>query len=140
MNLISLSVTQLHLKELEDIAKESLPNESCAILLGEINPINLYTVKKIIKMENIVQTWDYFEINPIDLLDVYRKSKDLNLDVIGIFHSHPSIAHPSKTDLLYMEINPVIWLIYSTTESVFRAFFLDEEKKINKVVINQVTE
>ncbi len=140
MNLIYLSINQDHLKELEAISKESLPNESCAILLGEINPKNQHTVKKIIKMESSVQTSDYFEINPINLLDVYMKSKDMNLDVIGIFHSHPSMAFPSKTDLLYMEINPVIWLIYSTTELIFRAFLLDEEKKINKVTINEVKE
>lgn len=138
MNLSVLSINRCYLKELEEIAKVSLPAEGCAILLGKIKPINEYTVKKIIVMDNIVKTSDYFEVDTSSLLDVYMKSKAMNLDVIAIFHSHPSIAYPSKTDIIYMEINPVIWLIYSTTEFIFRAFMLNEEKKIIEVLIREV--
>lgn len=138
MNLNVLSIDKYYLKELAEIAKVSLPAEGCAILLGKIEPINNYTVKKIMIMDNIVKARDYFEINPSNLLEVYIKTQAMNLDVIAIFHSHPSIAYPSKTDIIFMEINPVIWLIYSTTECIFKAFILNEKKKIIEVLIREV--
>jgi hypothetical protein len=34
-----------------------------------------------------------------------------------------------------MEINPVIWVIYSTSDFSFKAFFLNENKEIVEVFI-----
>jgi proteasome lid subunit RPN8/RPN11 len=45
--------------------------------------------------------------------------------VIGIFHSHPAKPAPSSTDIKFMEINPVAWLIYSITEHKLKAFVYD---------------
>jgi proteasome lid subunit RPN8/RPN11 len=60
-----------------------------------------------------------------ELLDAYYQSEERGLQVIGIFHSHPAKPLPSSTDKEFMELNPVIWVIYSTTEDRFKAFVSD---------------
>ena len=55
-------------------------------------------------------------------------AEEKNLDVVGIFHSHPnSQAIPSPTDKKFMHSNPVVWLIYSGEEKNFRAYILESE-------------
>ena len=57
----------------------------------------------------------------------YKLAANLDLDVIGIFHSHPNNkAYPSVTDERFMKTNPGIWIIYSGTEKNMKAFVLDD--------------
>lgn len=138
MQLIILSISDYNLNQLEKLAKDSIPLESCALLLGKKNSLTNYCVKNIIITNNFSKSSTFFEIDPKDLITFYEKSKSMDLDVISIFHSHPSIPYPSASDLKYMEINPVIWLIYSTTKFSFKAFLLSEEKKIIEVLIDRI--
>jgi|SRR6185503_144493 proteasome lid subunit RPN8/RPN11 len=112
-------------------ANEALPNESCALLVGSSSES---TVTEILLMKNVDISPYSFSIEPSELLDAYDKAEKKGLDVIGIFHSHPGKPSPSTTDLKYMEINPVIWLIYSTTEDRFGAY-LSERSVIKCDVI-----
>jgi proteasome lid subunit RPN8/RPN11 len=58
------------------------------------------------------------------------------MEVCAIFHSHPAKASPSSIDIKYMQINPVIWLIYSTTEYEIRAFVHEDNDVIREIAIN----
>jgi proteasome lid subunit RPN8/RPN11 len=73
-------------------------------------------------MKNAASSPFTFSIAPSQLLEAYDHAEKERLQVIGIFHSHPGKPLPSTTDKKYMEINPVIWLIYSTTEQSFGAY------------------
>ena len=58
------------------------------------------------------------------------------LDIIGIFHSHPSSeAFPSNTDKKFMQSNPVTWIIYSGIEKKFNAFVLKSD--VEEVLIEE---
>ena len=59
----------------------------------------------------------------------------MNLSIVGIFHSHPSIAFPSKTDIQYMQINPIPWIITSTITGDTKCFVLDEKEAVIKIDI-----
>lgn len=63
-----------------------------------------------------------FSIEPSEVLKAYHEAEEKRLEVVGIFHSHPANPSPSSTDARYMELNPVVWLIYSTTADKFGAF------------------
>ncbi len=76
-----------------------------------------------------------FTIPPEELLQVYRLAESKNLEVMGIFHSHPSTPAPSRTDEKYMEINPVVWLIYSTTQHRFGAWVFDDRVREVEMVV-----
>ena len=124
MEPIHLSLTANQISQLESIAKQALPNESCAFLLGRAAG-DWSNVIEIMPMTNADSTPFSFSIAPAELLRAYEEAERRNLQVIGIFHSHPAPASPSATDTKYMALNPVAWLIYSTTEQNFGAFIND---------------
>lgn len=124
---IALSSQQIEL--LEKLALDSLPSESCAFLLGSGN--NTITVSEILPMKNADNSRVSFSIPPDEIFAAYQLAEKKGLDVIGIFHSHPSTPSPSGTDQRFMEINPVVWVIFSTIENNFGAWiFADRVRKV----------
>jgi [CysO sulfur-carrier protein]-S-L-cysteine hydrolase len=128
MNTISLTAAQI--RQLVGIAKDALPNESCAFLLGHNDK-----VAKILPMRNIDESPVTFSIEPAELLHAYNLAESKGMQVIAIFHSHPAKPWPSSTDIKFMEINPVVWVIYSTTESQLKAFVYDDHELIKEIDI-----
>jgi proteasome lid subunit RPN8/RPN11 len=126
-----------HLKELRKLAISSLPNESCAILLGTKSETK-NIVKYILPLNNSAQSSIAFIIDSDELFNAYKKAKLINLDVISIFHSHPSNPFPSVTDKIYMHLNPVIWIIYSTYSNSFKSFMLDSLNDFREIKIELI--
>jgi len=120
----SISLTAGQIEELVSIAKDLLPDESCALLLGENN-----AVVEIFPMRNIDESPVTFSMDSTELVDAYSLAESKGLQVIAIFHSHPAQPSPSSSDIKFMEINPVIWLIYSTTEWRLKAYVYDDYVK-----------
>lgn len=119
---MEISLTSGQIEQLTSIAKDALPNESCAFLLGRNDK-----VIEILPMRNADESAVTFSIEPQDLLRAYDFAESKKLQVVGIFHSHPARPAPSSTDRKFMEINPVVWLIYSTTEQKFKAYVYDRD-------------
>ena len=120
-------------KKLSDHAKNSLPNESCAILLGITNGEKI-TLKKSVIVENADASPVEFSIKPDQLFSTYANAEKDGLEVIGIFHSHPtSRAEPSETDKKFMMINPGVWLIYSQSNDEFAAYGMNNDKTTYKI-------
>jgi [CysO sulfur-carrier protein]-S-L-cysteine hydrolase len=120
----SISLTAGQIEELVSIANDVLPNESCGLLLGEND-----AVAEILPMRNVDESPLTFSIESTELVDAYNLAESKGLQVIAIFHSHPAQPSPSSTDIKFMEINPVVWLIYSTTEWRLKAYVYDEYVK-----------
>jgi proteasome lid subunit RPN8/RPN11 len=118
-------------ESLTSLAKDSLPCESCALLLGETNTENLdeIIVSDVITVKNSDSSPVTFSIDPDDLINAYQVSEARNMQVVGIFHSHPAEPFPSSTDKKYMKINPVVWLIYSTVTNESRAYIFEDKLK-----------
>jgi len=129
---VKIVLTSKQITRLARFANEALPNESCAFLFGSSSAL---TVTEILFMKNVDSSPYSFSIEPSELLDAYDKAEKKGLDVIGVFHSHPGKPSPSTTDMKYMEINPVIWLIYSTTEDRFGAYLSDQSVIKCEVII-----
>ena len=101
------------------------PNESCAILFGSQRNQEI-KVEKIFLTENIEKSPVNFTISPEQILEAYKIESQTGQKMVGIFHSHPdSSAYPSDTDKKFMEINPVIWVIYSGKHHEFKAYVLE---------------
>jgi proteasome lid subunit RPN8/RPN11 len=137
--IVTISISRQHLLELERISNECYPTEACALLEGTFRRINgnpdavndngdeRADVFAIIRMRNIDDSIYSFRINPNELIHAYQEINSRNKEVVGIFHSHSSKAYPSLTDRKYMELNPVVWLIYSTLSHSFAAYILDDK-------------
>jgi proteasome lid subunit RPN8/RPN11 len=117
--IITITVSQEHLRRLEIIAKERYPAEACALLEGSTRFVDS------VPMRNADESVYTFRIDPNELINAYKEISSRKLEVVGIFHSHSSEAFPSLTDRKYMELNPVVWLIYSTLSNSFAAYILD---------------
>jgi proteasome lid subunit RPN8/RPN11 len=120
----AISLTAEQIKELVSIAKDALPDEACAFLLGKND-----TVVKILPMRNLDKSPVTFSIDPGEVLYAYNIAESKGLQVVAIFHSHPAKPSPSSTDIKFMEINPVVWLIYSTTEWRLKAYVHEDDVK-----------
>jgi [CysO sulfur-carrier protein]-S-L-cysteine hydrolase len=127
MSEITLLLTENQINSLISSTKEDLPNESCSLLLGNI--VNCeYRVKVLKRMNNLAHSEYSFNMDPDELMKVYQWASNKELDVLGVYHSHLDGSIPSVTDLTFMRINPVIWLIYELSGSRFRAFILLQDK------------
>ena len=87
----------------------------------------LADVVAITRMRNTDDSIYSFRIDSNELINAYQEISARHKEVVGIFHSHSSKAYPSLTDRKYMELNPVVWLIYSTMSHSFEAYVLDDK-------------
>lgn len=122
-----LILTERQQQILTNHAESEKPNESCGILFGSENKEEI-KVKEIFLTKNIEQSPVNFTISAEQRLEADKMEKELQLKIIGIFHSHPaSIAYPSNTDKKFMELNPEIWLIFSGISKKFKAYVLETD-------------
>lgn len=124
---MELVLSDIQKEVLSKKAIEDSPNESCAILFGQKEK-ERFLVKDVFLAKNIEESPVNFTISNEQLIEGYQEAEKRNLDVIGIFHSHPeSEPYPSSTDKKFMETNPVVWLIFSGISKNFKAYFLDSD-------------
>lgn len=137
----SFILNHFQLERLACLARDSLPNESCALLLGNnTNKENEIQVIESLSMKNSdALPTTRFRIDSQELINGYLRAEKMGLNVVGIFHSHPAPPIPSSTDKIFMEINPVVWLIYSTLTNESRAYIY-EQKKVREVRLRVIKE
>lgn len=137
----SFILNQFQIERLACLARDSLPNESCALLLGNYtNKENEIQVIESLSMKNSdALPTTRFRIDSQELINGYLRAEKMGLNVVGIFHSHPAPPIPSSTDKIFMEINPVVWLIYSTLTNESRAYIY-EQKKVREVRLRVIKE
>ena len=126
MSEVRLLVTEKQINSLISSTKEYLPYESCFLLLGNIVDLE-YRVSVLKNMENIANSECSFIMDPDQIIKVYQWASNNELEVIGVYHSHLDGARPSSTDVIFMQINELIWLIYEVSSSKFKAFILENE-------------
>ncbi len=75
--------------------RAGLPNEACGMLGGKDR-----RVEKVYPMKNAKPGPDYYEMDPEEQFRVMKDIRDAGLQLIGLFHSHPSgQAYPSRVDV-----------------------------------------
>jgi [CysO sulfur-carrier protein]-S-L-cysteine hydrolase len=121
-----------------------LPNESCGMLAGKDG-----TVEKVLCMKNAKPGPDYYEMDPEEQFRVMKDIRDAGLQMIGLFHSHPSgQAYPSGVDVEqaywpgtqlpnYPDAVYVIISLMDRARPVTRGFSI-EEGKVTEVTVNVV--
>jgi len=121
----SIVLTQKEKDKLVTHAIDEQPSESCAMLFGKKVGDN-WNVKEVFLTQNIDDSQTNFTISPEELLKGYQIAEKNQLEVVGIFHSHPnSVAIPSNTDKKFMQNNPVPWIIFSGVNNDLKAYLLD---------------
>jgi proteasome lid subunit RPN8/RPN11 len=76
-------------------ARATAPDECCGLLVGKGDEITL----SIATRNAAAQPRRRYQIEAADHFSVIRRARQLRLDVVGAYHSHPhSPAVPSETD------------------------------------------
>ena len=123
----SIVLAQKEKDKLVTHAISEQPSESCAMLFGKKVGDN-WNVKEVFLTQNIDDSQTNFTISPEELLKGYQIAEKNQLEVVGIFHSHPnSDAIPSSTDMKFMQNNPVPWIIFSGVNNDLKAYLLDSD-------------
>jgi proteasome lid subunit RPN8/RPN11 len=96
---------KLNDRDLEKIRKHGeadYPNECCGFLLGKSDN----DIKTVIKTRPVVNSreqenrYNRYFIPPEEYMRIERQARDEDLEVIGVYHSHPDAeARPSQYDL-----------------------------------------
>lgn len=114
--MVAIKLLSEHIRVIYNHAESTYPEECCGIILGTMNDIEK-TVVEVWQTENVwgkETAGDFLEaetitdkrrryaIAPVDLLKAQKTARDLNLNIIGIFHSHTDHpAIPSEFDRTY---------------------------------------
>jgi len=123
----SIVLAQKEKDKLVTHAISEQPSESCAMLFGKKVGDN-WNVKEVFLTQNIDDSQTNFTISPEELLKGYQIAEKNQLEIVGIFHSHPnSDAIPSSTDKKFMQNNPVPWIIFSGVNNSLKAYLLDSD-------------
>ncbi|MCH7797509.1 MAG: M67 family metallopeptidase [Planctomycetes bacterium] len=83
---------------------EGYPEEVCGVLLGRIRRPRGMTVRELVAVHragNLAQdrSSDRYLLDPVDYLNAEDEARNLGLEVIGVYHTHPDHpCAPSETD------------------------------------------
>jgi proteasome lid subunit RPN8/RPN11 len=119
-----LKLNSHHLQLIQTHAESTYPEECCGILIGQIQGDTKTLIEVLptenswgdeavdnfqtIETSNKTSKRNRFSIAPRVMFEVQKETRSRNLDIIGIFHSHPdNPAHPSEFD------RAIAWATYS---------------------------
>jgi len=117
---------------LETWALQAYPYEACGLLLGRSDSTAIQALWGT-RAENLDRRrpHDRFTLDPVGFLTADRQARDLGLEIVGIWHTHPDHpAEPSRTDL-EAAWEGYSYLILSTSESgvgALRSWRIFEER------------
>lgn len=110
-------------------ALDERPSECCGLLAGQRHPWG-WVAEEVFPLVNELRSATRFRSEPQSLLSALRLVEHRGLEVVAIYHSHPSTqAIPSITDLAWRWADGVADLIISLAKDdpEVRAWRLGEE-------------
>ncbi|WP_246605411.1 M67 family metallopeptidase [Sphaerospermopsis torques-reginae] len=142
------------LEIIKNHAEKSYPDECCGLILGDINS-EFKTVVEVIPTENVWNTEkvnfpetqeEYssrkrYAIAPFFMLQIQKEARNRNLNIIGIFHSHPDYpAIPSEWDRIYAwaEYSYIIVSVTKGKAGELNSFCLDDSHQFQQEIIEIV--
>lgn len=143
-----LKLTSVHLQEIQTHAESTYPEECCGLLIGQIQGDDK-TLIEVLPTENswgdeiddfqAIETTanktskrNRFSIAPKVMFEVQKSVRDRNLDIIGIFHSHPdNPARPSEFDraIAWTAYSYIIVSVQQGKACDLKSWFLDDDHK-----------
>lgn len=109
-------------REMRDHVARQIPLEACGLLAGKND-----RVKEVIFVRNRAQSPKRFVMDPYEQLKAFDWIESNGLDLLGIFHSHPSGPETlSPTDIAEAayEVFHLIWSLHGETWEL-RGFWIE---------------
>jgi [CysO sulfur-carrier protein]-S-L-cysteine hydrolase len=106
-------------------ARAEYPNEACALLSGRDG-----TIAKVYALPNAEASPTFYVVEPKAQLEAMKEMDELDLELVGIFHSHTfTEAYPSRTDIELAAYPEATYLILSLADPqapVLRGFRISD--------------
>ncbi len=116
-------------------AEKGYPNEACGLLSG---PEKGTGFTQFFPMRNMDEASISYFMDPKEQLQVFKKMRELGLQMMGIFHSHvASDAFPSQKDVrlaFYPEVSYLIVSLSDKTRPVLKSFRIRDEKVLEEEI------
>lgn len=107
-----ITISRHIVEEMIKHAKEEYPWECCGMLAGKNQ-----TVTKLFKTKNIAESKDLYELDPLDQVRAFEEIDRLNLQLLGVYHSHPDHpCYPSGLDTSQAFYPNTVFFIISLLE------------------------
>jgi len=146
-----LKILSEHLQIINIHAEKTYPDECCGLILGYLSN-GVKTVVEVIPTENVwnrergnfsenqeeYSTRRRYAIAPFFMLQIQKEARNRNLNIIGIFHSHPDYpAIPSEWDRIYAcpEYSYIIVSVTQGKAGELNNFCLDDHHQFQREVI-----
>ena len=131
-----LKMQPTHWQTMQDHVTEQAPLEACGLLVGKKD-----SVESVLKVRNAAQSPVRFRMDPQEQYDALMWIEDNELDLIGIYHSHPSGPETvSATDIAEAAYEAV-HVIWSRTGQSWDAHgFWIEAGQVTEVAIQVMNE
>jgi proteasome lid subunit RPN8/RPN11 len=137
-----------HLQTIQTHAETTYPEECCGILIGQIQGDTKTLIEVLptenswgnetidnfqtIERSNKTSKRNRFSIAPRVMFEVQKETRSRNLDIIGIFHSHPdNPARPSEFDraIAWQSYSYIIVSVQNGKTSDLKSWMLDDHHK-----------
>lgn len=118
--------------DIEKIVKDAIKSsvELAGFLIG-IRGSEDFIVKHVYNADSSNNTNVSFKIKPDDIYNAIKQAEDQNLEIVGIYHTHPAPPEPSSKDLEGMKAWPGIWLIVDSRTGRYNAW----NEKLEKIIV-----
>jgi proteasome lid subunit RPN8/RPN11 len=151
---VKIFLTVEHLEIIRTEAERVYPHECCGVLLGFLTEDRKFIVEEVRPTENV---WNgsaiaeferlapgarmgeskrgNYAIAPQDLLRVQKQARDRNLNIIGIYHSHPDCpAIPSEFDrqVAWQEYSYIIISVTGGKAGEVKSWRLDDDHQFQQ--------
>jgi proteasome lid subunit RPN8/RPN11 len=121
-----MQIERKHLSDIISYARDEAPREACGILAGRNG-----RVLRIYRTRNADRSPTSYRLDPDQQFRVFKDIEDRGLELLGIYHSHPSSpAVPSDRDVeqaYYPEVSYVLISLADPAEAQIRAFRITAE-------------
>lgn len=158
---MTLHLTPEQLQQIAAHAEHTYPEECCGVLIGKIDRVHP-TAKTLLEVWQVTNAWsaeiaeelstvipaaatshpndkaDRYWIDPRELLRAQRHARDQQLQIIGIYHSHPDhTAVPSECDrrLAWSQYSYLIVAVHQGKAQDKRCWSLDEQNQFQPEAI-----
>jgi proteasome lid subunit RPN8/RPN11 len=105
---------------------ESIPEEACGLLAGKQISILKSMIEAVLPVTNQLHSSVRFYMDPIELIKAFDWMDTRELELLGIYHSHPvGPERPSPTDLAEYAYPGVAYLIWCPGEQDWQVHAYD---------------
>ena len=113
-------------------AHSELPNECCGYLGGTIeNGVSIVSVRY--PMTNVDESPEHFSFSPAEQFATLKASREAGLELVANYHSHPETpARMSEEDIRLAHDTSSIYLIYSVSDAMLKAFRVDQWRAVTE--------